>query len=99
MWLMLQEDTPDDYVVATGDTRTLAEFVEEAFSCVNLDWRDHVKTDPSLFRPTDIRHGAADPSKAKSKLGWQAKKKLREVVKLMVEGEARIAGSEISQKN
>jgi len=99
MWLMLQEKEPDDYVVATGDTRTLAEFVEETFSCVNLDWREHVKTDPSLFRPTDIHHGAADPAKANSKLGWRAKKKLKEVVNLMVEGEVRNAGREISQKN
>ena len=89
MWLMLQQDNPDDYVVATGNTRTLAEFVEEAFSCVNLDWHDHVRTDPSLFRPTDIRHGAADPAKAKTKLGWQASKRLKDVVKLMVEAEAR----------
>jgi GDPmannose 4,6-dehydratase len=89
MWLMLQQDDPDDYVVATGSTRTLAEFVEEAFSCVDLDWHDHVTTDPSLFRPTDIRHGAADPAKAKAKLGWQANKRLKDVVKLMLEAETR----------
>lgn len=99
MWLMLQDDKPEDYVVATGSTRTLAEFVEETFSCLNLDWHDHVKTDPTLFRPTDIKRGAADPAKAKSKLGWQANKKLREVVKLMVEGEVRIGGRDRSQKN
>jgi len=95
MWLMLQQDNPDDYIVATGNTRTLAEFVEEAFLCVNLDWHDHVTTDPSLFRPTDIRHGAADPAKAKTKLGWQANKRLKDIVTLMVEAEARSK----SQKN
>jgi GDPmannose 4,6-dehydratase len=89
MWLMLQGADPDDYVVATGCTRTVAEFVAEAFSCVNLDWHDHVKTDRSLFRPTDIRHGAADPSKARTKLGWQADKNLSDIVRLMVEAEIR----------
>jgi GDPmannose 4,6-dehydratase len=89
MWLMLQQEKADDYVVATGNTRTLAEFVEEAFSCVKLDWHEHVTTDPSLFRPTDIHHGAADPAKAKAKLGWKANKGLKDIVKLMVEAEAR----------
>ena len=89
MWLMLQQDIADDYVVATGDTRTLAEFVEATFSCVGLDWHDHVRTDPSLFRPADIRRGAANPSKAKSKLGWQAKNGLNDIVAAMVNAEAR----------
>lgn len=89
MWLMLQQDTPDDYVIATGETRTLAEFVEAAFSCVGLDWHEHVRTDPSLFRPADIRRGAADPAKAKAELGWQARKKLDDVIAAMVQGEAR----------
>ena len=89
MWLMLQQDIADDYVVATGDTRTLAEFVEATFSCVGLDWHDHVRTDPSLFRPADIRRGAANPSKAKSKLGWQAKNRLNDIVAAMVNAEAR----------
>jgi len=89
MWLMLQQDTADDYVVATGDTRTLAEFVEATFSCVGLDWHDHVRTDPSLFRPADIRRGAADPAKAKAKLGWEAQKRLNDIVASMVQAEAR----------
>jgi GDPmannose 4,6-dehydratase len=89
MWLMLQQDKPDDYVVATGDTRTLGEFVEEAFTAVGLDWHDHVKTDPSLFRPADIRYGAGNPSKARIKLGWEARKRLKEIVSLMVRAEDR----------
>jgi len=89
MWLMLQQDTADDYVVATGDTRTLAEFVEATFSCVGLDWHEHVRSDPSLFRPADIRRGAADPAKAKTKLGWQAQKRLNDIVASMVQAEAR----------
>jgi GDPmannose 4,6-dehydratase len=89
MWLMLQQDIADDYVVATGDTHTLAEFVEAAFSCVGLDWHDHVRTDPSLFRPADIRRGAANPHKANSKLGWHAKKRLNDIVAAMVNAEVR----------
>ena len=89
MWLMLQQDIADDYVVATGDTHTLAEFVEAAFLCVGLDWHDHVRTDPSLFRPADIRRGAANPHKANSKLGWQAKKRLNDIVAAMVNAEGR----------
>jgi GDPmannose 4,6-dehydratase len=88
MWTMLQQDTADDYIVATGNTHTLEEFVDTSFRCVGLDWRDHVRTDASLFRPADIRRGAADPSKANSKLGWKARKQLNDVVKLMVQAEA-----------
>ena len=89
MWLMLQQDIADDYVVATGDTHTLAEFVEAAFSCVGLNWHDHVRTDSSLFRPADIRRGAANPHKANSKLGWRAKKGLNDIVAAMVNAEVR----------
>jgi GDPmannose 4,6-dehydratase len=92
MWLMLQQDVADDYVVATGDTRTLAEFVDAAFKCVGLDWHDHVRSDPALFRPADIRRGAANPTKAKDKLGWQAQKRLDEVVAGMVNAESRSSG-------
>jgi GDPmannose 4,6-dehydratase len=94
MWLMLQQETADDYVVATGKTHTLEEFVEASFRCAGLDWRDHVRTDASLFRPADIRRGAADPSKANSKLGWKAQKRLSDVVELMVQAEAGIKDRE-----
>jgi GDPmannose 4,6-dehydratase len=87
MWLMLQQETADDYIVATGKTRTLEEFVDAAFRCVALDWHDHVRTDPSLFRPADIRRGAADPSKANTKLGWNARKQFTDVVALMIDAE------------
>jgi GDPmannose 4,6-dehydratase len=91
MWLMLQQDVADDYVVATGDTRTLAEFVEATFTCVGRDWHDHVRIDQSLFRPADIRRGAGNPHKANSKLGWQATKRLNDIVAAMVNAEARSA--------
>ena len=87
MWLMLQQDQPDDYVVATGETNSLQEFVATAFTSVGLDWRDHVETDSSLMRPTDILTGRANPAKALGKLGWQARYRMRDVVARMVEDE------------
>jgi GDPmannose 4,6-dehydratase len=89
MWLMLQKEAADDYIVATGHTHTLEEFVDMAFRSVGLEWRDHVRSDESLFRPADIKRGTANPSKAKSHLGWQAKKELQEVVTMMVRSEGR----------
>ena len=94
MWLMLQQDIADDYIVATGVTHTLEQFVEAAFSCVGLDWHDHVRSDPSLYRPADIRHGAADPTKVKTKLCWEAKKGFKDVVAAMVQAEARSTARE-----
>ncbi|MBV5340879.1 MAG: GDP-mannose 4,6-dehydratase [Deltaproteobacteria bacterium] len=83
MWLILQQDDPEDYVVATGETHTLEEFVAEAFSCVGLDWRDHVVTDPTLLRPSEIMVSRANPAKATEWLGWQARYKMRDVVRMM----------------
>jgi GDPmannose 4,6-dehydratase len=88
MWLMLQQETADDFIVATGSTHTLEEFAETAFRCVGLNWREHVRIDPSLYRPADIRRSAADPSKANAQLRWKATTQLGDVVALMVEGEA-----------
>ena len=88
MWLMLQQADPTDFVVATGTTHTLAEFVEAAFSYLDLDWRAHVVSDPSLYRPTDITLATADASKAEAQLGWKATKKMHDVVRLMIDAEA-----------
>lgn len=85
MYKMLQHDDPDDYVIATGQTSSLRDFVAEAFTCVGLNWEDYVETDQSLYRPTDIAVGRANPSKAKEKLGWEARYKLPDVVRMMVE--------------
>lgn len=85
MYLMLQKDTADDYVVATGQSYSLEELVAQAFNCVGLNWQDHVITDPSLLRPTDLAVSKGNPSKAKAKLGWEAKYKMPEVVKMMIE--------------
>jgi GDPmannose 4,6-dehydratase len=72
MWRMLQPDKPDDYVIATGQTNTLEAFVAQVFAKLDLDWRGHVDIDVSLFRPSEILHSAADPSKARAGLGWTA---------------------------
>jgi GDPmannose 4,6-dehydratase len=84
MWRMLQQERPDDYVIATGETHTLEEFTATAFNCVGLDWRDHVETDPSLYRPTEITVGCGNPAKACKVLGWQAQYAMQDVVKMMV---------------
>jgi GDPmannose 4,6-dehydratase len=72
MWLMLQQEAPEDYVIATGQTITLREFVAEAFAALGLDWQDHVKVDSALFRPADIAVSRANPAKAALSLGWKA---------------------------
>ena len=85
MYLMLQQSDPDDYAIATGESYRLEEFVAKAFECVGLDWHKHVVTDASLLRPTDLAISRGNPAKAKTKLGWQAKYKMPDVVKAMVE--------------
>jgi GDPmannose 4,6-dehydratase len=87
MWRMLQEDTPDDYVIATGETNRLEDFVESVFTVLGLNWRDHVKTSHALFRPTDILTVRANPAKAAEKLGWRARYHMRDVARMMVEAE------------
>ena len=84
MWLMLQQDRPDDYVIATGETRSLTEFIDHTFSCLDLDWREHVQSQNALRRPSDIQMSRADPSKALMDLGWCAQSKMHDVVRMMV---------------
>ena len=87
MWLMLQQENPDDYVIATGESHSLEEFVAAAFAQVGLRWRDHVVIDPELFRPTDIAVSRGNPQKAASTLGWRARCRMSEVVRLMCQDE------------
>jgi GDPmannose 4,6-dehydratase len=87
MWLMLQRDEPRDYVIATGETNKLSDFVEAAFSEVGLDWNEHTEVDAALLRPTDLGRGVGDPSLAARDLGWRAKYRMRDVVRMMVEAE------------
>ena len=84
MWLMLQQEMADDYVIATGHTHRLRDFIHVVFESLGLRWRDHVRTDPSFFRPTDIAEGHANPGKAREKLGWSAHHKMQDVAQMMV---------------
>ena len=87
MWLMLQQDTPDDYVIATGETNRLEDFVDGVFTPLGLNWREHVETNQNLFRPTDILTVRANPGKAALKLGWKARYMMQDVARMMVEEE------------
>ena len=84
---ILDQDAPEDFVIATGETNTLEDFVAVAFDCFGLNWREHVVINRALFRPTDIAYSSGNPAKAKRLLGWQASKKMRDVVSLLVEAE------------
>ena len=87
MWRMLQQDAPGDYVIGTGETRSVAELCRQAFSAVNLDWREHVKTDPAYLRPAEVDLLVADPAKAREELGWTPTVKFDEMVRMMVEAD------------
>ena len=87
MWLMLQQENPDDYVVATGVGATVREFCEQAFSHANLDWKKYVVEDPRYLRPTEVDSLVGDPTKARDLLGWSAKTHWRELADLMVDAD------------
>ena len=87
MWRMLQQDEPDDYLVATGETHSVREFAEIAFGRVGLDWEQHVKTDPEFLRPAEVDQLVGDPAKAKSDLGWEPRHSFRELVEMMVDAD------------
>jgi GDPmannose 4,6-dehydratase len=89
MWRMLQQPQPEDFVVATGESHSLQDFAELAFREAGLKWQDHVETDRALYRPTDLDVGRANPEKAARVLGWKARYRLAEVVRMMVEAELR----------
>jgi GDPmannose 4,6-dehydratase len=92
MWRMLQQDMPDDYVVATGEMHTVREFVEAAFSLVGLDWSRYVEIDPRYFRPTEVDELCGDASKAERLLGWRARTHFSELVRVMLEADLIEAG-------
>lgn len=89
MWLMLQQEVPDDYVIATGETHSVQDFLEVAFTSVGLNWEDYVVIDPRLFRATEVDLLVGDPSKALAQLGWSPKTKFADLVKLMVESDCK----------
>lgn len=84
MWLMLQKNEPDDFIIATGKTYSLENFIEETFNYLDLNWKDYVTSDTTLLRPYDIKANYADPSKAKDVLNWEAKSEMGEVIKQMI---------------
>jgi len=94
MWLMLQQDKPDDYVVATGQTHSVREFVQEVFAMLGLDWQARVEIDPRYFRPAEVELLLGDPSKARRLLGWQPRVSFKELVKMMVEYDWTLAREE-----
>lgn len=94
MWLMLQQDEPADYVVATGQNHSVREFLAEVFGCLELDWHDYVEIDPRYFRPTEVDVLLGDPSKAKRVLGWEPKVGFKELAKMMTEADLKLAQRE-----
>jgi GDPmannose 4,6-dehydratase len=92
MWLMLQQEKPDDYVVATGETHAIREFLELAFSYVDLNWEEYVEIDPRYFRPTEVELLLGDPTKAKEKLNWKPSVTFKELVYLMVDADMQALG-------
>ena len=87
MWLILQQTEPDDYVIATGKTWSVRDFLDKAFAVVNMDWKDYVEFDERYLRPTEVDSLVGDATKAKNKLGWEAKTSFDELVKIMVESD------------
>jgi GDPmannose 4,6-dehydratase len=94
MWLMLQQDEPDDYVIATGETHSVREFLELVFRQVGLPWAQFVETDPRYLRPSEVDLLLGDAGKAREKLGWQPRTSFPELVRLMVESDWELAGGE-----
>jgi len=98
MWLMLQQDKPDDYVIATGEAHSVKEFVEMAFSYAGLNWKKYVVIDKTFYRPAEVHLLIGDYSKAKRKLGWQPKVKFKDLVKIMVEADLERLKSRVTRR-
>jgi GDPmannose 4,6-dehydratase len=92
MWLMLQQDKPNDFVLGTGECKSVKEFLEEAFKYVGLDWEKYVRIDPRYFRPTEVELLLADSGKAKAKLGWEPKVTFQELVRIMMDADMEAVG-------
>ncbi len=96
MWLMLQQNEPDDYVIATNETHSVQEFLEVAFGCVGLDWRKYVEIDPRYYRPAEVDLLIGDASKAKKKLGWAPKTTFAELARLMTESDVKLLEDQLA---
>jgi len=97
MWLMLQQDKPDDYVVATNETHSVREFVQETFRVLDLDWEQYVKHDARYERPAEVELLIGDPGKARRQLNWEPKVRFKDLVKLMVDADLKLAEAELQQ--
>lgn len=97
MWMMLQHDTPDDFVLATGETQTIRQFLDFTFESLDLDWNKYVEIDPRYFRPTEVNLLLGDPSKAKKELGWEAKTSCKQLAELMVSHDLELAKQEAAK--
>ena len=92
MWLMLQQDRPQDFVIATAETNSLQNFVDTTFQKLGLNWEDHVEIKPSLFRPADILVSRANPKIAEKILGWKAVSKMKDVIEMMLNAKLNTCG-------
>jgi GDPmannose 4,6-dehydratase len=99
MWMMLQHDTPDDFVLATGETQTIRQFLDFTFESLDLDWQKYVEIDPRYFRPTEVNLLLGDPSKAKNELGWEAKTSCKQLAELMVGHDLELAKQEATSED
>lgn len=99
MWLMLQQDKPDDYVCATGETHTIRAFCEECFGLLDLDWKQYVKHDARYERPSEVELLIGDPAKLKRQIGWEPKVKFKELVRIMTEADLELARRELAYEN
>ena len=94
MWMMLQQDHADDYVIGTGESHSVREFLDEAFGYVHLDWREYVDFDPRYYRPNEVDYLMADASRARKMLGWEPRIYFRELVQIMVDADLELLGLE-----
>ncbi len=94
MWLMLQQDRPDDYVIATGQTHSVREFLDEVFGCLDLDWNEYVEIDPRYFRPAEVDFLLGDSSKAQKELNWKPKITFKELARMMTDADMKLAKKE-----
>jgi GDPmannose 4,6-dehydratase len=95
MWLMMQAETPDDYVIATGETHSVREFLGETFGLLDLDWKEFVEIDPRYYRPAEVDVLLGDASKARKELGWEPKVGFKELVRRMVDSDLKLAEKEV----
>ena len=98
MWLMLQQEKPGDYVIATGETHTIRELLDVSFAHAGLDWKKHVEIDPRYYRPAEVELLIGDASKAKRQLGWEPKTKFADLARLMVDADIQLLSDQLSGK-